>query len=83
MLARLNRNEEVTPPAADYHSAARIKATAAKQGSIIELPDCLVAAVAARLGRPLVTGNTEYFEAIQRTGIDLTIENWRDEDYSA
>lgn len=40
-------------------------------------PDCLIAAVAVRLNRPLVTGNTDHFATIQTTGINLTIENWR------
>jgi predicted nucleic acid-binding protein len=57
--------------AADY---ARQDA-ASKQGSTIELPDCLIAAAAVRLGLPLVTGNTEGIEAIQRTGVALHIEN--------
>ena len=61
----------------DYYEAAVIKATARKQGSIVELTDCLIAAVAVRLGLPLVTGNTEDFQAIQRTGLKLAIENWR------
>ncbi|HEY7393041.1 MAG TPA: PIN domain-containing protein [Bryobacteraceae bacterium] len=74
----MNQNEQITPTAADYLQAATIKAAARKQGSIVELPDCLIAAVAVRLGLPLVTGNTEDFQAIQRTGIGLRIENWRD-----
>jgi predicted nucleic acid-binding protein len=76
-LAWLNQNEEITPTAADYRQAATIKAAAARQGSIVELPDCLIAATAARLERPIVTGNTEHFRAIQRTGLELAIENWR------
>ena len=74
----LNQNEEITPTSADYLTAATIKATARKRGSALELPDCLIAAVAVRLDRPLVTGNTEDFEAIQKTGINLILENWRD-----
>ena len=74
-LAWLNQNEQITPSANDYFEAAIIKATARKQGSILELTDCLIAAVAVRLGIPLVTGNTEDFEAIQRTGVKLAIEN--------
>jgi predicted nucleic acid-binding protein len=76
-LLWLNQNEEITPTAVDYLQAATIKATARKQGSIVELPDCLIAAVAVRLGLPLATGNTEDFQAIQRTGVALHIENWR------
>jgi len=55
-LAWLNQNEEITPASADYRTAATIKATARKNGSVLELPDCLIAAVAVRLDRPLVTG---------------------------
>ena len=76
-LAWLKQNEEITPLAADYLVAANIKAAARKQGHIVELPDCLIAAVAVRLNRPFVTGNTDDFATIQKTGIDLTIENWR------
>jgi predicted nucleic acid-binding protein len=79
VLAWLNRNEEITPTAADYRDAASIKAAAGRQGYVVELPDCLIAAVALRLDRPLVTGNTGDFRAIQRTGVKLAIENWRDE----
>jgi predicted nucleic acid-binding protein len=77
-LAWLNQNEQITPLNADYLTAATIKATARKQGSILELPDCLIAAIAVRLQMPLVTGNTQDFRSIQRTGIELTIENWRE-----
>jgi len=76
-LAWLKQNEEITPLATDYLAAASIKATEKKQGYILELPDCLIAAVAVRLNRPLVTGNTGDFATIQKTGINLTIENWR------
>ena len=77
-LSWLNKNEQITPTATDYHESALIKAKARKQGSILELTDCLIAAVAVRLGLPLVTGNTEDFQAIQRTGVALAIENWRE-----
>jgi tRNA(fMet)-specific endonuclease VapC len=77
-LAWLNTNEEITPTADDYREAAIIKATARKQGAVLELTDCLIAAAAIRLGLPLVTGNTDDFEAIQRTGANLVIENWRE-----
>lgn len=77
-LRWLGQNEEVAPVKADYLTAATIKATARRRGFILELPDCLIASVAVRLGLPLATGNTEDFRAIQRTGINLVIENWRD-----
>jgi predicted nucleic acid-binding protein len=77
-LTWLDQNEQITPSSADYIAAATIKATARRQGSVLELPDCLIAAVAVRLQMPLVTGNTEDFRAIQRTGVKLGIENWRE-----
>jgi len=79
LIGWLDCNEELTPLAADYRRAAEIKALAEKLGAIVELPDCLIAAVAARTNRVLVTGNTAHFLAIQRTGVDLKIENWRDD----
>ena len=78
VMAWLKQNEEVTPIAADYLTAANIKATASKQGAVVELPDCLIASIAVRLNRPLVTGNTDDdFRAIQKTGVNLAFENWR------
>ncbi len=76
-LAWLNQNEQITPTAHDYLEAALIKAAARKPGTIVELPDCLIAAVAIRLGLPLVTGNTSDFQFIQKTGVKLVIDNWR------
>jgi predicted nucleic acid-binding protein len=76
-LVWLNQNEQITPTAPDYLEAAIIKAAARKRGLTVELADCLIAAVAVRLGLPLVTGNTEDFQAIQKTGIALQLENWR------
>jgi predicted nucleic acid-binding protein len=73
----LNQNEEITPTSADYATAAKVKAAARKSGYAVELPDCLIASVAARIGRPLITGNTEDFTAIQRAGLNLALENWR------
>jgi predicted nucleic acid-binding protein len=78
VLAWLDQNEEITPVAADYRHAATIKVAAARQGLVVELPDCLIAAIAVRLERPLVTGNTADFQATQRTGVKLIIENWRE-----
>jgi len=76
-LAWLNRNEPVTPTAVDFVAEASIKAKARKQGVILELPDCLIAAVAIRLGIPFVTGNMNDIQAIQKTGAKLILENWR------
>lgn len=76
-VAWLGRNEEIIPVAEDFYEAALIKARARRQGSILELADCLIASVAIRLGLPLVTGNTEGYQAMRRSGAKLTIENWR------
>lgn len=76
-LAWLHQNEEITPNSTDYISAAQVKATARRNGFALELPDCLIAAVAVRLNMPLVTGNTGDFEKIQATGVNLILENWR------
>ena len=78
MMAWVRRNEEITPVSADYVAAASLRARAARRGAPLELADCLIAAVALRLGRPLVTGNTDDFQAIQSTGIPLVIDNWRE-----
>src|SRR5260370_38307951 len=64
--AWLDRNEALTPVADDYITSATIRATARKQGSLLELPDSLIAAVAVRLGRHLLTRNTGDFLAIQK-----------------
>ena len=74
----LNKNEEITPTSADYRTAARVKAVARRSGFAVELPNCLIASVAARVGRPLVTGNTDDFTAIRRSGLNLVLENWRE-----
>jgi tRNA(fMet)-specific endonuclease VapC len=79
VLVWLRQNEEIIPTAADYLLAGSIKASARKNGSVLELPDCLIAATAVRLQRHLVTGNTEDFQAIQRTGVNLVLENWRND----
>jgi predicted nucleic acid-binding protein len=76
-LAWLNQNEQITPVNDDYLTAATLKATARKQGMVLELPDCLIAAVATRLELTLVTGNTGDFKTIQKIGLKFTIENWR------
>jgi len=65
------------PRGASNLDAAHAKALARKRGSIMELADCLIAAAAIRLRVPLVTGNTEDFQAVQGTGVVLRIQNWR------
>jgi predicted nucleic acid-binding protein len=77
LLAWVGNNEQILPVEEDYLTAAKSKGKARTQGITVELPDCLIAAVASRLGLILVTGNTEDFEAIKRAGLKLTLENWR------
>ena len=76
-LEWLGRNEEIAPTSADFRWAASVRASAKKLGLIVELPDCLIAAVAVRLALPLVTGNTADYESIRRTGVALELQNWR------
>ena len=76
-LTWLEQNEQIVPTAEDYLTAARTIAKAKRMGRVVELPDSLIAAVASRIGAPLVTGNTADFENIQNTGLFLEIENWR------
>ncbi len=76
-LTWLNQNEQITPVHTDYFTAATTKATAREQGVVLELPDCLIAAVAARLELALVTGNLEDFQSIQKVGLKFVIQNWR------
>lgn len=78
VLPWLRQNDEIVPNAEDYRTAASIRAKARHQGAPLELTDCLIAAVAVRLGRPVVTGNTDDFRAIRRTGVKLIINNWRE-----
>lgn len=77
IMTWLKQNEEITPIDLDYLAAAHIKATARRQGLMVELPDCLIASIAVRMNWPLVTGNTADFQVIQKIGINLMIENWR------
>jgi predicted nucleic acid-binding protein len=76
-LEWLSHNEQILPTEADYLTAAHVKAEARKRGSTVELSDCLIAAVAARIRLPLVTGNTSDFQAIKGTGLKLTLLDWR------
>jgi predicted nucleic acid-binding protein len=73
----LSLNEQVLPIEEDYLTAARVKGKARLQGYVVELPDCLIGAVAARLGLTLVTGNTADFQAMKRAGLNLTLQDWR------
>ena len=75
-----DENELIVPTLDDYKSAGRLRGLARKQGQQLTSDDCLIAAVAGRLGLPVATGNTKHFEALNRAGLTLRLENWRDED---
>jgi predicted nucleic acid-binding protein len=77
LIEWLANNEQILPTEEDYLTAARVKGKAKIQGFTLELPDCLIGAVAARLQLPLVTGNTADFQAMQDVGLKLNLENWR------
>ena len=74
----LERNDQIVPTAEDYLTSAYLKARAKARGRVIELPDCLIASAASRLGLTLVTGNTKDFEVIIAAGSPLTLANWRE-----
>ena len=57
--------------------AGKIDAMLRLRGTPIDLNDIMIAAIAITEGVPLITGNTAHFEAIQRAGFALTIQNWR------
>jgi len=47
MLRWLANQEQILPNEVDYLTAARVKGRARRQGYTVELPDCLIAAVAS------------------------------------
>ena len=57
-------------PLVNYLQAAIIKA-ARKQGLLLKLPACLIAAVAVRLVLPLVIGKTAGFKPFRKAGARL------------
>jgi tRNA(fMet)-specific endonuclease VapC len=70
-------NDIIVPTLDDYETAGIVRGQARRRGQQLAIDDCLIAAVAARLGIPVVTGNTDHFQAAQDTGLPLKIENWR------
>ena len=77
VIPLLDRNQGLAPIGDDFRWAARIKASARSSGLVVELPDCLIAAVAVRLNLPLVSGNTADYESIRKAGAALELQNWR------
>jgi tRNA(fMet)-specific endonuclease VapC len=58
--------------------AGRIYADLERAGQTIGIADTLIAAIALRNDRVLVTGNTSHYQRIQTLGYDLQLANWRD-----
>jgi predicted nucleic acid-binding protein len=54
--------------------ARRIEADLEKAGTPIDAPDVMIAATALGARLPVVTGNTEHFEAVRKAGWDLPAE---------
>ena len=62
--ASFRENEVVVPQLEDFHAAGRTRGIARRQGLQLTSDDCLIGAVASRLGIPVATGNTGHFEAL-------------------
>jgi tRNA(fMet)-specific endonuclease VapC len=80
-LALANRyfgdSEVVVPILEDYRLSGEIRGNARKLGHQLALDDCLIGSIAYRLGRPVVTGNTGHFTAMQLAGLAIELESWR------
>jgi tRNA(fMet)-specific endonuclease VapC len=57
--------------------AGKIHADLERRGLSVGRADPMIAAIAIRHGRVLVTGNTEHFRRIQSLGYDLRLDDWR------
>ena len=75
--AWIARNVEHVPLPEDYRLAAEVRGAAQARGRTLEMADCLIAAVASRLGLPLVTGNLAHYQAMHGSGLALDLLNWR------
>jgi len=70
-------NELVVPVLEDFKTAGLIRGVARRQGRQLTSDDCLIGAIALRLGLPIATGNTEHFEAMKNAGLGIEMEDWR------
>jgi predicted nucleic acid-binding protein len=75
--ASFAENEVIVPSLDDYATAGRIRGVARREGHQLAIDDCLIGAVAARLGIPVVTGNTGHFAAMRQAGLNIQLENWK------
>ena len=71
-------NDVIVPTLEDYKTAGRIRGLARGLGQQLTSDDCLIGAVAQRIGSPVATANTRHFETMQSVGLVLELENWRE-----
>lgn len=70
-------NDIILPTLEDFETAGEVRGRARRLGQQLAIDDSLIAAVAARLGLPLVTGNTTHFQAARDAGLAIDLINWR------
>ena len=70
-------NEVITPTFSDFARAGVVRGNARRLGHQLAMGDCLIGAIAERLGIPLATGNVKHFEAARSAGMAIVLENWR------
>lgn len=70
-------NEVIIPTLEDYKTAGRIRGLARTRGRQLTSDDCLIGAAAARLGLPVITGNTGHFVTMQAVGLEIRLEDWK------
>jgi len=71
-------NEVILPVLEDYRRSGEIRGLARTKESQLTFDDCLIGAVAERIGLPVATDNTGHFESMQQVGLAMELENWRE-----
>jgi tRNA(fMet)-specific endonuclease VapC len=75
--ASFNDNEVVVPILGDYRRAGEIRGKARSQGNQLTSDDCLIGAIAERLGVVIATANSKHFDEMKQVGLVVELENWR------
>lgn len=75
--ASFAENEVILPELEDYKLAGKIRGLARRSGLQLTSDDCLIGAVAFRMGLPVATGNIAHFEGMRQSGLDIQLQNWR------
>jgi predicted nucleic acid-binding protein len=70
-------HEILIPTLEDYLRAGEIRGAGRSIGKQIALDDCLIGAIAERVGVPVCTGNTTHFEDMRQAGLEIETVNWR------